>query len=187
MQTFFGILSFLSFVALIIGLIKPSWIHLKDRKTATTCCGLSFIVLLFTATVITPMMGKFWAVLVFLSLVAIIVGMINPSLLHIKSRKRAAMYYSIGFLIVMIVGVAVTSNPSGGPSGQAQTTNTAAQPAGPQNSQQKLQAAIQSALPPSWTFGSMTFAIESLLRARLQCGRARIAGQKDLSERKPHR
>ena len=54
MGPLFGVLAFLVFVAMIVGLIKPSWVKAKDRKLVFLGFGFLFIVFLIVASVSTP-------------------------------------------------------------------------------------------------------------------------------------
>jgi hypothetical protein len=54
MGPLFGVLAFLVFVAMIVGLIKPSWVKAKDRKLVFLGFGFLFVVFLIVAGVSTP-------------------------------------------------------------------------------------------------------------------------------------
>ena len=157
------IIAWASFIALILGLIKPSWVKMKTRgQTAKIFLSAWIItfVLFGISSAATP--HGFWAFLSIVGLLALIAGLIKPSWLRLPSRKKVAYYYGLGFIIVFMIGVAVTAGSSSSINWnqltqQSQTTQSS-QTTAPQTSEQKLQAAVESALPPSWAIGGISLA-----------------------------
>jgi hypothetical protein len=157
-----SIIAWAAFIALVAGLIKPAWVKLTSRWQAIKIFAGTWIVsliLLGISTAAEP--HGFFAFLSILGLLVLIAGLIKPKWLRLSDRKKVTLYYGLGFFIVFMIGVAVSgassfsaAMPSGSPT---QQSNNAL----PKTSQQKLQDVISSALPPSWTFGSITFASDT--------------------------
>jgi hypothetical protein len=162
MTTLLTIITWASFIAFVVGLIKPAWVKMPSRGRSAWIFALAWVtslILLGIASAAAP--HGFFAFLSIVGLLALIVGLIKPKWLRMPDRKKVALYYGLGFFIIFMIGVAVSgvslfsaTTPSGSPTQQSPN-------AGPETSQQKLQDVINSALPPSWTFGSITLASDT--------------------------
>lgn len=106
-------------------------------------------------------MHTFLAFIVTIAFFALIIGLIKPSLVRMPSRKRVGMIYGgAWFLCFILFGIttpaanapAVTQNSVIQTTAASTSSVTNPVPT-PQTSEQKLQAAVQSDLPASWSIG----------------------------------
>lgn len=101
-------------------------------------------------------MNTLFQILLSASLIALIVGIIKPSLLRLETRLRVVIVCGIATLVFVVLGAATEPSTSSTPQAstatqpQAVTPTPAAQaPVQPQTDQQKLEAAVQGQLGSS--------------------------------------
>jgi hypothetical protein len=103
----------------------------------------------------TKNMSAIFTLLFFVALIGLVLGLIKPSIVRMKSRAQSGLTFGIAAIVFLIVSTATftPATPSALQAGSNSATQQQ-QPMGPQTSQQKLQTAIQSDLPSSWSIGN---------------------------------